>query len=391
MKSSAAKNNLDISEKHFFENAIAYAHSNKYGIALWKNPNATERHVTIGNNVLFSTEDVDSNKSGFVFHPSQKETNGHLIENQFKAKYENQLSIEVDAISATDDIIQGKVSGLKDTFYFNKSVSPYCEDQNDFKQYVINGIEAIKSNQFQKVVPSRSKKVELPNNFDLVALFLNLCNKYPNAFVSLVSTPEAGTWIGATPEVLIEVKDSTFKTVALAGTQQYDGSASLSTISWTQKEIEEQALVSRYIINCFKKIRLREFAEIGPKTIVAGNLLHLKTTFEVDMKSTNFLQLGSVMLDLLHPTSAVCGMPQKEANDFILKHEGNNRHYFSGFLGPVNMNGTTSLFVNLRCMQLLENVAIIYAGAGLTEDSDPEKELIETEMKMNTLLKVMNQ
>ena len=55
------------------------------------------------------------------------------------------------------------------------------------------------------------------------------------------------------------------------------------------------------------------------------------------------------------------------------------------------MNGTTSLFVNLRCMQLLENVAIIYAGAGLTEDSDPEKELIETEMKMNTLLKVMNQ
>ena len=47
-------------------------------------------------------------------------------------------------------------------------------------------------------------------------------------------------------------------------------------------------MVSRYIINCFKKIRLREFEEIGPKTVAAGNLLHLRTDFQVDMAATNF-------------------------------------------------------------------------------------------------------
>ena len=76
-----------------------------------------------------------------------------------------------------------------------------------------------------------------------------------------------------------------------------------------QKDIEEQALVERYVISCFKKIRLREYDEHGPKTMIAGNVLHLKTEFEVDMVATNFPQLGSVMLNLLHPTSAVCGMP----------------------------------------------------------------------------------
>ena len=95
-------------------------------------------------------------------------------------------------------------------------------------------------------------------------------------------------------------------------------------------------MVSRYIINCFKKIRLREFKEIGPKTAKAGNLVHLKTTFEVDTEATNFQELGTVMLELLHPTSAVAGMPKDAALQFLEKFEGLEREYFAGYLGPVD-------------------------------------------------------
>ena len=148
-------------------------------------------------------------------------------------------------------------------------------------------------------------------------------------------------------------------------------------------------MVSRYIINCFKKIRLREFEEHGPKTVVAGNLMHLKSDFAVDMKATNFPQLGSVMLRLLHPTSAVCGTPLETARKFLLEHEGYSREFYSGFLGPINMNEASHVFVNLRCMQLFADEAWLYAGAGVTADSIPEKEWEETEMKMNTLLDVI--
>ena len=156
-----------------------------------------------------------------------------------------------------------------------------------------------------------------------------------------------------------------------------------------QKEIEEQALVSRYIINCFKKIRLREFGEHGPKTWKAGNLLHLRTEFEVDMNATNFPQLGTVMLKLLHPTSAICGMPRQESIDFIQQNEGMDRGLYSGYLGPINYKNESNLFVNLRCMQWSYREAELYAGAGVTIDSIPEAEWEETEMKMNTLLKVI--
>jgi isochorismate synthase len=177
--------------------------------------------------------------------------------------------------------------------------------------------------------------------------------------------------------------------MSLAGTQSGEGLESLNKATWTQKEIEEQALVSRYIINCFKKIRLREFEEIGPRTVAAGHLIHLRTDFEVNLSEVNFPELGTVMLQLLHPTSAVCGMPKEEAIRFIAAQEGYNRELYSGYLGPVNVEDESHIFVNLRCMQIRNQQALIYAGAGITRDSDPDREWNETEIKGNIIQKAL--
>jgi isochorismate synthase len=198
----------------------------------------------------------------------------------------------------------------------------------------------------------------------------------------------------ATPEILVEQnEEGIFRTISLAGTQSgvdLDGlPISPSQARWSQKEIEEQAFVSRYIIDCFKKIRLREYTEIGPKTISTGNLLHLKTEYIVDTKAMDFPQLPGLMLGLLHPTSAVCGTPKQEAIDFISATEKHSRSMYSGYLGPVNLMNATYLFVNLRTVEIKENHAVYYAGCGITEDSDPEKEWQETQMKCQTLQRVL--
>jgi isochorismate synthase len=117
--------------------------------------------------------------------------------------------------------------------------------------------------------------------------------------------------------------------------------------------------------------------------------MHLKTDYMVDMKEVNFPQLGSVMLKLLHPTSAVCGMPLDAAIAFLQANEGYAREFYSGYLGPVNFQQESFLFVNLRCMQVLENAVRLYAGAGVTIDSIPEKEWEETEMKMKNMMGVI--
>lgn len=262
-------------------------------------------------------------------------------------------------------------------------------DKESYIRLVKQGIETISSGMLEKIVPARTKFMALPDGFDLGKTIFRLIQSYPNSFVNFFHIPTVGTWLGATPEVLIETKGDIFYTMALAGTQAVNGENPHKSAAWTQKEIEEQALVSRYIVDCFKKIRLREYEEHGPKTIMAGNLLHLRSDFKVDMKATGFPQLGSVMLDLLHPTSAVCGMPRREAQTFLKQYEGFDRVFFAGFLGPVNIKSETSIFVNLRTANFREDQVVLFAGAGVTEDSDPEKEWEETEMKCEIIGKFL--
>jgi len=268
--------------------------------------------------------------------------------------------------------------------------------KQEFKSWVSSAIEAIKQGPLQKVVLSRTDVKELPAGFSIVSALEELAAAYPNAFVCAISIPAVdGVWMCATPEILVEQKDGVFRTISLAGTQSGvdDQGHALSPAQarWSQKEIEEQAFVSRYIIDCFKKIRLREYTELGPKTISTGNLLHLKTEYIVDTKAMDFPQLPGLMLGLLHPTSAVCGTPKQEAIEFILKTETHDRSMYSGYLGPVNIAGDTHLFVNLRTVKITGNQAEFYAGCGITEDSDPEKEWQETQMKCQTLQRVLMQ
>ncbi len=319
----------------------------------------------------------------YIFRPEGWEEDGHLVPAELRGA---QSRFETLVVQYAAD---GETSKPDQPVDADGYVC-CADEERRFKAAVAEAVRAIDRGRFQKVVLSRQKRIALPAGLDRVRTYLRLCRYYPQAFVSLVSVPGKGTWMGASPEVLISVdKHQVFRTMALAGTQPYQPEVPLSDVSWTQKEIEEQALVSRYIINCFKQIRLREFEEDGPKTVVAGNLLHLRTDFRVDMRATGFPQLGTVMLRLLHPTSAVCGMPKEPALQFIREQEGYDRAFYSGFLGPVHIGDETHLYVNLRCTQLLEGGAILYAGAGITANSVPEKEWRETELKCQTMYRVL--
>jgi len=258
-----------------------------------------------------------------------------------------------------------------------------------FVEVVEKGLVSIERGELEKVVPARTTEVALAADFDPIGFFAELMHRYPGAFVSLVSIPGVGTWAGASPELLVESSADSFRTVSLAGTQACGADVDLETAAWRQKEIEEQAMVSRYIIDQFKSLRLREFSEKGPETVRAGNMIHLKTEYCVDLQRVDFPHLGSEMLRLLHPTSAVCGMPREAALDFIVESEAVDRGFYSGYLGPVNQDGVSRLYVNLRCMQIFRDCGRIYAGAGVTHSSDAAKEWDETTLKCNSLLDIM--
>ncbi|OJJ16258.1 hypothetical protein BKI52_33735 [marine bacterium AO1-C] len=389
----------------FFQAALAH----DLPIAIWRLPQDDIKNVVIdlSGQARQMKIDLEESRPGFAFsrflNPELKETYFLNADVYFSTALDNiqyltppqQLDEQIlqyqqRFLETFEQALEGDAPASKTTPPPSSVDNLHLATEADYTQLVQKGVEAIKSGDFKKVVLSRAKAVDLPDSFDYVQTFMQLCQTYANALTYLVYIPQVGTWMGATPETLISTDEHQhFRTIALAGTQQYNADIPLSHTAWMQKEIEEQAMVSRYIINCFKKIRLREFEEEGPKTVIAGNLVHLCTRFRVDMQDVNFPELGTVMLDLLHPTSAVCGMPKAASMEFILKNEGYNRDFYSGFIGPVNIEQASHIFVNLRCMQIAGKQAILYAGAGITEDSMPEKEWKETEIKSQTMLSVL--
>ena len=402
----------NILEKHIttkfpkVQNLWNTALSEGLPIALWRLPKTSEKQLIIDLSGRASRMKVDLEEmpSGFVMSPFEGESlfiksdlhysfssdiqqvNDNTVEQEI---FEKQYLVDTEK-----EIKMEKMPQIHLNFDVEeKNFGPYNEML--FAEMVSNAINQIESGVVQKVVLSRTKNITLPDTFEVVEAFQKLCIAYPNAFISLVYLPEHQCfWLGATPETLVSVdKVGRFRTMSLAGTQSAmnDKGENLlaAEIRWSHKEIEEQAFVSRYIIECFKKIRLREYHESGPKTVQAGNLMHLRTDYMVDTNEVNFPQLGTVMLGLLHPTSAVCGMPKVPALRIIAEQELHNREFYSGFLGPVNMQEESHLFVNLRTMKIEGNEAIFYAGCGITEDSNPVKEWYETEMKIETLMRVV--
>lgn len=381
---------------------LAFAQQHSAALAIYRLPNDSKLQILCdlsGGKAIddFNLEDLSS---GFLLHPFQTEEDKIVhfeaeIIAEINLNRENKRSNQSHSLEwqkSPSDEIEKKIENTNTDFDFTlleKGLNNKSTLASDYIAMVEKGIQLIKREEFYKVVPSKIKNIESKNDINLGQAFINACEKYPNAFVNLTYSAKTGLWFGASPETLIENKRGEyFKTMALAGTQA-KSEKSIAETTWTQKEIEEQAYVSRYVINCFKKIRLRDFDEIGPKTVQAGNLLHLKTTFKVHTESVNFPELGSVMLKLLHPTSAVCGMPKEPALNFLTNEEKHNRSYFSGFLGPVHMDGLSHLFVNLRCCQINNQSVTFYAGAGITEDSKAEKEWEETEMKCKVLSNII--
>ncbi|WP_299754781.1 isochorismate synthase [uncultured Pontibacter sp.] len=363
-------------------------------VAVWRLPNTDSMHACVQLREHYTTgqPQLETSPFGFFFCPFQVSGQEQNIFIKGDVYFDGEtLTPAPDAppqqLQAFYTLLDGQQQ--QPDWHTSPSAQNHTyQTEEGFTIAIRKAVESIQAEQMEKVVLSRNRREPLPDGFSPVSAFMKMAAAYPRAFVSLVSVPGAGTWMGASPEILVSINEQQiFHTMALAGTQT--AVANVADAIWRQKEIEEQAMVERYILSCFKKLRLRDYTEVGPKTVVAGNLMHLRTDFKVNLKEVHFPTLGTDMLELLHPTSAVCGLPKEPALAFIIAHEGYNRSYYSGYLGPVNSSSGSHLYVNLRCMQLQKHEAILYAGAGITEASDPQKEWQETQHKMQTMRQIL--
>ncbi len=254
----------------------------------------------------------------------------------------------------------------------------YAAHFNEFHKCLMGG-------NFRKIVLSRCSDVATSEAIDAVGLFMKACFLYPHQFIALFSSSEE-TWLMATPELLVGGDGNNYKTVALAGTQQDKGITPIKPLSWSAKDREEQQLVARYIADILN-LYAGSYEESSPHTVKAANLFHLRSDFDFTLREgVDIVEL----INALHPTPAVCGLPKRETNDFILKNETHARRYYSGFSGVISQEAVR-LYVSLRCMEIGKKQCRLYAGGGLLPNSHEEEEWKETTAKLQTMYQLLEQ
>lgn len=350
------------------QNKIQEQYKKKLPFVVYNKPNVKEVFGVFQQNMDLNTITNQFDKQGFVFAPFNTRDTTVL--------FPLSVSEFMSGSMLEDDGIE--LQGISSTNIASKSAH---------LDLVEKGVEAIKNERFKKVVLSRKEKVTL-TKIDIVETYNKLLQTYPNAFVYVWFHPKVGLWFGATPETLLKLENNYFTTMALAGTQVYKENIEPT---WSQKEIDEQKFVTDYIVN-----KLSSFSKglqvSETETVKAGSLVHLRTEIKGELDVVKENSLFS-LVDLLHPTPAVCGLPKEAAKQFILENENYNRSYYTGFLGELNMGelhkNDSHLFVNLRCMEIKNTEASIYVGGGITIESNSEKEWEETVAKSTIMLKVL--
>jgi isochorismate synthase len=182
--------------------------------------------------------------------------------------------------------------------------------------------------------------------------------------------------MGASPELLLKIQDGKLSTMALAGTKKIDNS------QWGNKELNEQKIVQEEIRKNLMPF-CKDLIFGKTKSSRAGNIDHIKTIISGSSSSS-----PREIIKKLHPTPATAGVPRKKALLNIYSKEKHNRIFYSGYLGLIN-NENCNLYVNLRSMNIKNNVAKIFVGGGITKDSEPEKEWEEILQKSITMLNVL--
>lgn len=247
---------------------------------------------------------------------------------------------------------------------------PVKVDENDYRALVSSAIKAIKNGEFYKVVPARC--LMQYSETRLSELFIRLEQTFPAAFVYVFKSSE-GVMIGASPETLITRQGSVLHTEALGGT--------LTHGKYSGKEQKEHEQIVEFIVGLLKR-KGYGYEQSDTKPRSAGPVEHLCTGFRFETKGR---EQDLEIIEQLHPTPAVCGLPFEAAYQFIEKNEGMDRRFYSGYIGQMSGNGDFKLFVNLRCAEVYQGAYLLYAGAGVNELSDPDDEYQETENKMKTI------
>ncbi len=268
-------------------------------------------------------------------------------------------------------------------------IADECEVGADdrYAANVARGVAAIRAGRYRKIVLARARDLRATTRFHPLRALNELRQRYGDCYAFSVGNGAGASFIGASPERLLSVADGRLRTEALAGSAPRGRTAGEDAALARQllqsiKDRHEHELVVESIRRRLEHVGVVT-AEVGPPRVrQLSNVQHLATPLEAALPAgADIFRLAAE----LHPTPAVGGTPREAAIAHLRELESFPRGLYAGALGWVNHAGDGEFFVGIRSALMQGESARVYAGAGIVEGSIPEREFVETELKMRAL------
>ena len=322
-------------------------------------------------------------------------------------KYGAVANVRVDADADLDQLV-GRVWAAYEKF----SVFDYPEDASrpvetlaplevarrqvseaDFESSVTAALERIRAGAFEKIVLARAVELQADRPWEPLDALNRLRERFSGCFTFSYGGGAGRSFIGATPERLLQIREGKLLTEAIAGsaprgeTAREDAKHARSLLE-SEKDLREHACVRDSILRRLANCGVNGIAEAEPRLLPLANVQHLRTGISAEIAPE--VHLLDVVAEL-HPTPAVGGTPREAAVPEIAALEGFDRGLFAGAIGWFNHLNDGDMIVGIRSALIEGQTARLYAGAGIVEGSDPAKELAETEIKLSAMLDALSQ
>ncbi len=258
-----------------------------------------------------------------------------------------------------------------------------------YEDAVGTAVSRIREGGLRKVVLARTLHVQAGRRFDPALLLRRLRAVEPDCYTFVAEIGDERTLVGASPELLVSRIGNEVRANPLAGSAPRAGDpaedrANAEALGSSAKDREEHSIVVEAVFRALQPFCADLRYDVEPTLLATANVWHLSTRFRGTLRDP--VPTALELIEALHPTPAVCGDPGRAAMDLIGELEPIPRGHYAGAVGWMDANGDGVWALALRCAELRGETARLFAGAGIVAESEPAKELDETERKFRAFL-----
>jgi len=328
----------------------------------------------------------------------------HLPEVEFDGEGEGEATLRVRALLQPDEV-PAEVEAclreeanrwLEEMVAADPPLRPAVRGRTDegnriaWESAVERTLGAIDAGEVTKAVLARTLDVELERPLSPVDLVCALWRQHTGTHAFLFEPEPGRALLGAAPEALVTLRGREFAATSVAGSVAAGATAEeqrrlAEGLLASTKDRAEQRVVTEEMITRLEGAGHRVDADPEPHVLTLARIQHLETEIRADVTEGDALDL----VELLHPTPAVCGLPRAAALDFLARTEPFERGWYAGAVGWFDPEGDGHFVPALRMAVGDGRAWRLFAGAGIVQGSVPSSEWEETAIKFQPVLRAL--